>query len=181
VIRFAVTVDKVLAKFAELGPGTPAVMRALDAFARVLRTRIQLGFRNSKAPSGAAWKPLNTFFRQGQPLLNTRRLYSSISARRDGDGVVVGTNLRTPDGRHSLGAIHQFGAVVTPTAGPGATFRGRLLGPIPTAAKGFVFLRRAVIPARPFMPMDGAGRALLPPAWARSALDSMGRALELNR
>lgn len=179
-IKFRVNADQVEAKFRELGPGSPAVMRALDAFARVLRSRIQLAFRTSKAPSGAAWKPLNTFFRSGQPLRNTGRLYGSITARRDGDGVVVGTNLKTPGGRYSLGAIHQFGATIVPTAGPGATFRGRLLGPIPTAAKGFVFLRRAVIPARPFMPMDSAGRALLPPSWARSALDSMGRALELN-
>lgn len=179
-IKFRANADQVEAKFRELGPGSPAVMRALDAFARVLRTRIQLGFRTSKAPSGAAWKPLNTFFRSGQPLRNTGRLYGSITARRDGDGVVVGTNLKTPGGRYSLGAIHQFGATIVPTAGPGATFRGRLLGPIPTAAKGFVFLRRAVIPARPFMPMDSAGRALLPPSWARSALDAMGRALELN-
>lgn len=180
-IKFTPKTEAIEAKFAELGTNSPVVLRSLDAFARVLRTRIQLGFRNSTAPSGLAWKGLNTFFRSGQPLMNTRRLYGSIQVRRDGDGVVVGTNLRTPDGNYSLGAIHQFGATVKPLAGPGKTFRGRLLGPIPTAAKGFVFLRQAVIPARPFMPMDSAGNVVLPAAWAKSALGAMGRALELDK
>ena len=176
-IKFQADLANVQAKFQELGTNSPAVLRAPDAFARVLRTRIQLGFRTSKSPTGQTWRKLNPFFRSGQPLRNTGRLYGSITARRDGDGVVVGTNLRTPNGRHSLGAIHQFGAVVTPTAGPGATFRGRLLGPIATTGKGFVFLKRAEIPARPFMPMDQSGRAVLPPAWAKAAVDAMGRAL----
>jgi len=181
VIKFEAKTAAIEAKFAELGTNSPTVMRSLDAFARVLRTRIQLGFRNSTAPSGLAWKGLNPFFRRGQPLMNTRRLYGSVQVRRDGDGVVVGTNLRTPGGEFSLGAIHQFGAIVKPKAGPGKTFRGRLLGPIPTAGKGFVFLRQAVIPARPFMPMDSNGNVVLPAAWAKAALNSMGRALELDK
>lgn len=179
-IKFEAKTAAVDAKFKELGTASPTVMRALDAFARVLRTRIQLGFRNSTAPSGLAWKGLNPFFRSGQPLRNTGRLYGSIQVRRDGDGVVVGTNLRTPGGDFSLGAIHQFGAIVRPKPGPGATFRGRLLGPI-KAAKGFVFLRQAVIPARPFMPMDPNGNVVLPQAWAKAAINSMGRALELDK
>lgn len=180
-IKFQVLADQVEEKFRELGTQSPQVRRAVDAFARVVRTRIQMGFRTARSPQGAPWRKLNSFFRAGQPLRNTGRLYGSIQARRQGDAVVIGTNLRTPDGRHNLGAIHQFGAIVNPTAGPGRTWRGRLLGPIPTAAKGFVFLKRAVIPARPFMPLDPVGRVNLPPAWAQSALQAMAKALDLNQ
>lgn len=178
-IRFLLLADQVEARLRELGTDSPQTRLAVDAFARVLRTRIQMGFRTGRSPSGAPWRPLNPFFRVGQPLRNTGRLYGSIQARRVGDAVLVGTNLRTPDGHHSLGAIHQFGAVVEPRQGPGQTYRGRLLGPIPTATRGFVFLKRAVIPARPFMPMTASGRVDLPPEWARSALQAMARALEL--
>ncbi len=138
-----------------------------------------MGFRTGRSPSGAAWKPLNPFFRVGQPLRDT----GACTARsRRAASVTLswsGTNLRTPDGHHSLGAIHQFGATVEPMEGPGQTYRGRLLGPIRTASKGTIFLKRAVIPARPFMPMDATGRVNLPPSWAQSALQAMARALEL--
>ena len=56
-IKFRILADKVEAAFAELGPNSPKTLRALEAFARVLRTRIQLGFRMSKDPWGGAWKP----------------------------------------------------------------------------------------------------------------------------
>lgn len=179
-IKFELLADKLEARFRELGTNSPTIQRAVDAFARVVRTRIQMAFRTARSPNGTAWRRLNPLFRVGQPLRNTGRLYGSIQSRREGESVVIGTNLRTPDGRHNLGAIHQYGAVVTPTAGPGQTYRGRLLGPIPTANKGFVFLKRAVIPARPFMPLDPSGRVNLPPSWAQSALQAMARALDVT-
>lgn len=179
-IKFQLLADRLEERFRELGTESPQVMRAIDAFARVVRTRIQMGFRTARSPHGQPWKKLNPFFRVGQPLRHTGRLFGSIQTRRVGNAVVVGTNLRTPDGQHNLGAIHQFGAVVVPREGPGATYRGRLLGPIPTANKGFVFLKSAVIPARPFMPIDAGGRVNLPPAWAKASLQAMGRALELK-
>lgn len=180
VIKFELLADKVEARFRELGSDSPEMRRSVDAFARVVRTRIQLGFRMSKAPSGAAWKPLNAFFRTGTPLRNTGRLYGSVKSVRVGEAVLIGTNLKTPDGQHNLGRIHQFGAVIEPREGPGQTYRGRLLGPIPTANKGFVFLKRAVIPARPFMPLNRAGAVQLPPAWAKASLQAMARALDLT-
>lgn len=183
VINYEILTAQVDAKLGELSQAQSATMRAaLLAFARVLQTRIRMGFRQGKAPSGASWAPLNTFFRSGQPLRDTGRLMGSVNAVPDGDGVLVGTNLRTPGGDHSLGAIHQFGATVVPRPGPGKTFRGRLLGPIPTTGGGgFIFLRKAVIPARPFMPLDATGdTVVLPPAWELSALKSMARAMGLG-
>lgn len=173
VIKFQVIADKVEAKFAELGPNSPKTLRALEAFARVLRTRIQLGFRMSKDPWGGSWKPLNpTLTRKGQPLVNTRKLYSSVGVRRDGNGIRVGTNLRTPTGGHSLGAVHQFGATIKPKA-------GKYLVWAPAGAKGLVFAEQVTIPARPFMPIRPNGQVDLPQAWAKSALSAMARALEV--
>lgn len=171
-IKFQLMADQVEARFRELGSDSPITRGAVDAFARVLRTRIQLCFRSARSPSGAPWKPLNPLFRVGQPLRNTGRLYGSIQARRVGNAVLVGTGLKTPEEDHNLGAIHQFGALVEPRSEAG------FLGPIRNVAGGMVFLKSAVIPARPFMPLDAAGNVNLPPAWARSALQAMARALD---
>src|SRR5690606_3652990 len=173
VIKFQAIADKVEARFAQLGPNSPATLRALEAFARVLRTRIQVGFRMSRDPWGGAWAPLNPVLtRKGQPLLNTRRLYSSVQVKRDGQGIKVGTGLRVPSGDHNLGAVHQFGATITPK-------NGKFLRWAPAGAKGFVFAEEVTIPARPFMPIRPNGTVDLPQAWAKSALSAMARALEV--
>lgn len=170
-IKFQVNAEAVKAKFTELGTNSPTTLRALDAFARVLRTRIQLAFRSQKSPYGTTWAPLK--YRTGQALRNTGRLYGSIQVRRDGDGVVVGTNLKVPNGPQSLGAVHQFGAVIKPKKGPFLVFA------IP-GRKGLVFARQVTIPARPFMPITPQNQTILPPAWEKAALNAMGRALGLG-
>lgn len=173
VIKFLALADKVEARFAHFGPNTPQTLKALEAFARVLRTRIQLGFRMSRDPWGAPWAPLNPVLtRTGQPLLNTRRFYSSIQVRRTGNGITVGTNMRTPTGGHSLGAIHNFGATIEPK-------NGKFLAWSPAGAKGMVFAQSVTIPARPFMPIRPNGQVDLPESWAKSALQAMARAFEV--
>lgn len=172
-IKFQAIADKVEATFTQLGTNSPKVLRALDAFARVLRTRIQMGFRMSRDPWGNSWAPLNPVLtRQGQPLLNTRRLYGSVGVKRDGNAIKVGTNLRTPGGDHNLGAVHQFGATIEPK-------KGKFLRWAPAGAKGFVFAQQVTIPARAFMPIRPNGQVDLPAPWAKSALSAMARALEL--
>lgn len=170
-LKFTPQTAAVDAKFAELTkPGSASMLRALDAFARVLRTRIQLGFRQGKSPKGTAWAPLK-IRKGGQPLRNTGRLYGSVQVRRDGDGVVVGTNLKLPNNGNSLGAVHQFGMTIKAKTKPFLVFPG--------AGKGLIFARQVTIPARPFMPLDAAGAVALPPAWEKSALASMAKALGL--
>lgn len=158
------------AKIAALGSKGPQMVQALEAFARVLRTRIQLGFRQAKSPAGVAWKPLK--LRQGAPLRDTGRLMGSITVRRDGEGVVVGTNLRLPNNGNSLGAVHQFGMTIKPSTKPRLVFPG-------PGGKGLIFAKSVTIPARPFMPIDPSGQVQLPPAWEKSALGSMAKALGL--
>lgn len=170
-IKTTVDSSQVDAKFQELGSNSPQMLKALEAFARVLRTRIQLAFRSSRGPSGAAWPALK--FRQGQPLRDKGRLYGSIQARRDGDGVIVGTNLKIPNNGNSLGAVHQFGMTIKPKKAPFLVFA------VP-GRKGLVFAKQVTIPARPFMPLDAAGQVALPPAWEKAAIASMGRALGLT-
>lgn len=170
-MKWTPNLAEVQAKFNELGHASPPVLKALDAFARVLRTRIQLAFRQAKAPSGAAWPALK--LRLGQPLRDTGRLYGSITTRREGDGVVVGTNLKIPGSPNSLGAVHQFGMTIKPKKGPFLVFAR-------PGAKGLVFAKQVTIPARPFMPLDADGKVDLPPAWEKSALASMGAALGLG-
>ncbi len=168
--NWTVNTAKLDAKIAALSTPGPSMMRALDAFARVLMTRIQLTFRAASSPWGVAWKALK--FRQGTPLRNTNRLYGSVQTRRDGEGVLVGTNLKLPNNPNSLGAVHQFGMTIKPKLGKFLVFSA-------PGHKGLVFARQVTIPARPFMPIDIAGQVVLPPAWEKSALGAMAVALEL--
>lgn len=172
-IKFSLLTTQVDAKIHELGTQSPAVAHAVDAFARVLQTRIKMGFRTSKSPDGVQWKALNPkLTRTGQPLVNTGHLRDSVLSRRDGDAVIVGTNLRVPHGSASLGAVHQFGAVIVPVKAKLLAWHG--------PGKGFFFAKKVTIPARPFMPMDAAGQVHLPPEWAQSALTAMAKALQVN-
>lgn len=172
-LKWEVLADKVEARFAELGTQSPQVLKAIDAFARVLLTRIKMGFRTSRDPWGRTWAPLNkNLTRVGQPLRNTGRLLGSITARRQGDAVVVGTNLRVAKGDAALGAVHQFGADIKPVHGKYLVWAG--------PAKGLIFAKEVHIPARPFMPLDANGALSLPEPWANSALQAMARALELT-
>jgi len=159
------------AKIKEVGTHSPQMAKALLAFARVLRTRIQLGFRLGKAPDGSSWAKLK--WRAGQPLKDRGILYASFQARPDGDSVLVGSNLHLPNSTSSLGAVHQYGMTIKPKKGPYLVFPG-------PNGNGMVFAKQVTIPARPMMPLDKSGAVKLPPAWEISALNSMGRALGLQ-
>lgn len=136
---------------------------ALAALGRAIETRINTGFRAGVDPWGRPWKPLNPKYRTGQPLRNTRRLQLSISSRVVGDAAEVGTNVR-------YARVHQYGATIVPKTSSYLAF--------PVTGGGFAFLKEARIPARPFMPMQ-RGRVDLPPAWAKSALSAMAKAMGL--
>ena len=99
----------------------------------------------------------------GQPLRDTGRLQRSITSQVQGDAAVVGTNVR-------YARTHQFGATILPK---NAKFLAA-----PVGGGGIHFLKKAVIPSRPFMPLV-AGGVQLPPAWARSALNAMAKSMGL--
>lgn len=172
-IDYAILTAKVDAKFADLGTHSPKIMAALDAFARVLLTRIRLGFKLGQAPDGTPWKPLNKeLTRTGQPLRNTGRMQASFTSRRDGDGVLVGSNLRIPGRASSLPAVHQYGMTIKPV-------KGKYLIWARPGGKGMIFAKQITIPARPMMPLTASGAVDLPLPWAQSALKAMANAMDL--
>jgi phage gpG-like protein len=123
--------------------------------------RVQRGFRSSTSPYGEAWEPLK-IRAGGKPLLDTGRMRSSISYQPRGDGFEIGTNF--------IGAaVHQFGATIEPKhakwlrySGKNRQTRGK--GGRFTSSASWIFSKRSVIPARPFMPSSSQG---IPDAWLR--------------
>lgn len=102
-------------------------------------------FDAETAPSGAAWKPLSAWYlghKRGPGILRGAGmrggLQGSLSMHVDGGAVIIGTN-------KIYGAVHQFGATITPKNPTGLLvmrdYRGRVMG---TA-------RSVTIPARPYL------------------------------
>lgn len=162
-VKWQLLASQVEAKLAKMQLGGAERGKALGALGVALSNRIRLCFRLGTSPWGVPWKPLNPKFRTGQPLRDTGRLQRSINSQTQGDAVVVGTNVR-------YAATHQFGATIFPKNAEHLAAG--------TAGGGVAFLKKAVIPSRPFMPLV-AGAVQLPPAWARSALTAMAKSMGL--
>jgi phage virion morphogenesis protein len=138
------------AKLAALQAATSDMRPVYETIGRVLVNRIRLGFKLGVDPWAAPWAALK--IRQGQPLRDTGRLQRSITSQPDAQGVTVGTSLR-------YAPVHQFGATITPKKAK------RLVFPGPGGK--LIFAKKAVIPARPFLPLRrGQAAVALPPAWS---------------
>lgn len=129
----------------------------LDEIGQSLVSDYQLGFRQSVSPDGSRWLPLK--IRKGQPLRDTGRLRNSIEYDADDDQVEVGTNIK-------YAKIHQFGGEVKPKKGQYLKFPG--------SNGRSVFVKKVVIPARPFLGIKPRqirkiNRALS--AWAEKSLN----------
>ncbi|MGD1908171.1 MAG: phage virion morphogenesis protein [Leptolyngbyaceae cyanobacterium] len=136
-------------------------------WATYLERLVVRSFQAQQQPlTNKGWAPLRPITRQlrnnkGKGILrNTGALYDTISGRVLPDGASVGTNQMV--GIYSLGAIHQFGAVVPITLKSRAFFRHKFRT---TKNQGWDNLRRVkseavIIPARPFLPMDEDGSPL---------------------
>lgn len=154
-------------KLHELQQRTGNIAPALNTVGRKIQTRVKMGFSRGVSPYGEQWKPLK--LRDGQPLRDKGNLLSSITYKVAGAGndqyVDIGTNRRVEwkGNVYSLGAIHQFGAVIVPVH---AKFL-RFMGP-----NGIIQAKRVVIPARPFMPIK-AGQFVLPDQWATDTLKAL--------
>ena len=105
----------------------------MERIGRVMKTDIQMNFRQSKGPDGTPWAPLK--IRQGQPLKDTGRLFNSITYAVSDDEVEIGTNVL-------YAPVHQSGAVIKPKRGKFLVFPG---------PQGPIFARKVTIPARPFI------------------------------
>jgi len=140
------------------------------AWAQYLEKLAVQAFKTETAPFGSAWDPLRPITRaldKGPParprkgiLRASGTLYDTVVGQVLPDGAQVGTNQKV--GAYSLGAIHQFGAVVPITPKSRGYFRHQFRS---TNNDGWQKLSNAkndfvVIPARPFLPMDDQGNIL---------------------
>lgn len=157
---------------------------ALGAIGADIQRRVKLGFRSSTDPWGVPWKPIK--HRKGQPLVDTGRLRNSITYRSTADSVIVGTNVE-------YAAIQHFGGTIKRKPSQRTLYRqikksgefkkgGRFVKAsrsnyATTANVGEYSIN---IAPRPFLPVDKAGQANLPPEWAESALNKLARALKLR-
>lgn len=140
----------------------------METIGIVMSERARMQFIEQRDPWGTPWQPLSPLTqmlrRKGpranaanQILRDTNRLMNSITYRASSKRVAVGTNA-------IYAAIHQLGGTVRPKRGR-FLWAGEPGGPrIP--------LKKAVIPARPFLPFDET-RADLPPDWQRDLIETL--------
>lgn len=166
-IKWQILANQVEAKLAQMALAGESKAAALGAMGSAIANKVRLGFRLGRDPWGNPWKPLNPLFRTGQPLRDTGRLQRSITSAVQGDAAVIGTNVR-------YARTHQFGATILPKSGKylAASAKGGGIA-------GVIFMKKAVIPSRPFLPITAGGQAQLPGPWARSALQALAKAMGL--
>lgn len=155
---------------AVVGDTTPV----MQTIGRILTTKIQFGFINAVSPWGAPWAPLKA--RDGTPLIDTRRLLSSITYNA-GDGYVdIGTHV-------SYAPYHQFGFTVhVAEHSKDLYFMQDRAGNVGNrfvrkdrsnfVQKAIVKARDIVVPARPFLPIT-KNEVNLPQSWANDSLQAI--------
>lgn len=122
-----------------------------------LVANVAFRFRDGQGPGGVPWKASwRARTSGGQTLIDSGALRTSIHREADAAGVSVGTNVR-------YAAVHQFGAVILPRKAKALRFK---------AGGRWRSVKRAVIPARPFLGIDADDRADI----LRIATDHLHRA-----
>lgn len=145
------------ARLARLDAAARSPRGAFETVGRVIVNRIRLCFRIGVDPWGSPWAALK--MRKGQPLVDTARLFRSVVARPDNDGVTIGTNVK-------YARVHQYGATIVPVKAKRLVFQG--------PNRRMIFAKRVVIPARPFMPIRrGAAAVELPADWSAEAVRAL--------
>lgn len=180
---------------------------AFAVIGRSLVTRIQTGFKVSRDPWGVPWHPIRfrappvrmkatkegrqqvrddegnlVLTRAGQaqaaknqavvegkgiagkPLVDTRKLLQSITYTAGPNSVEIGTNAKQAK-------LQNFGGTVKPKNAKALAFPG--------SNGEMVFVRSVKVPARPFMPINPQGAAMLPPEWANGVLRQLAAHLKL--
>jgi phage virion morphogenesis protein len=118
----------------------------MDAIGLLVTESVRDNFKRGAGPDGAAWKKSRRAVEQnGQTLVDTGRLRSSITHQAGEDCVVIGTTL-------PYAAVHQFGGRTAPRV-----IRAKNGKALVFTIGGRTIFRRAVnhpgsiIPARPFL------------------------------
>lgn len=159
-----------------MGDTTPV----MQAIGRIFVTKIQLGFKESRNPWGVPWAPLKV--RSGKPLIDTRRLLSSIVYAATSDSVEVGTNV-------SYAPYHHFGFTVHKKESTKDLYfhqdRSGNVGNRFVKKGKSNFVQQAIIkahdvtvPARPFLPLTASNIVELPDSWTNDAMRAFARFIE---
>jgi phage gpG-like protein len=165
-IRVEIDDRQVIDAINQLKQATSDLTPAMQAIGEDLIESIELGFRDSTDPWGNPWKPLSPLTvllrRNGsnKPLMDIGTLRNSINAQADATSVTVG-----PNSTERVKALtHQYGATIRPKAGKALSFGNGSV---------WVMLKKAEIPARPFMPIRN-GKGELPDAWQEKIIKTIG-------
>lgn len=145
--------------------------RLTKVLAEEAMTQVRLGFRESRDPYGTPWAPL-AMRAGGKPLDDTgTHLKGRITVLAQRETFFrIGTNF--------IGArLHQKGGTVRPKRAKALRFtgynaRGRRDG------KNVIFARKAVIPARPYLPTQRGLGPIWGPAFQAAARRFMSRILK---
>lgn len=118
----------------------------MDAIGLLVSESVRDNFKRGVGPDGTAWKKSRRATEQnGQTLVDTGRLRTSITHQADRDSVVIGTTV-------PYAAVHQFGGRTQPRV-----IRARNGKALVFTIGGRTIFRRSVnhpgsvIPARPFL------------------------------
>lgn len=159
-----------------LGDTTPV----LQIMGRVFVTKIQFCFINSTDPWGVRWKPI--VYRDGKPLIDTRRLLSSITANVTSNTLEVGTNVE-------YGAYQHFGyerhveestREVYFMQKRDGTIGNRFVSRSKSNFAQTVIVKAhdIVTPGRPFLPITEDDVVDLPVGWGNDAVKAVMRFYE---
>ena len=124
----------------------------MEVIGSKINFHIQRGFRTSVDPWGKPWKQIKS--RVGKPLVK-RGLLRRMTIKADDSSVTIGTNLKQAKLQH-------FGGIVRPKTQRYLRFKTPLFG--------WVFTRKVVIPARPFLPINKQGNTDIPEYMAKDVM-----------
>lgn len=161
-------------QFEDLGDAVDDLREAMEAGAAATQANVDLGFKVQSDPYGRKWAslaPLTQFLRRGssyQILSDTGRLKNSISTQVDSGSFTVGTGLNAGTVVR-YAATHQYGATILPLRYK-FLWAGR-----PGGVR--IPLKKAKIPARPFLPTQAAG---MPDDWAGDIEDAVQAVIEAS-
>jgi phage virion morphogenesis protein len=116
-----------------------------DEVGGYLVVKTQNRFQTSTAPDGSVWpQSFRAKFAGGKTLVDSARLFQSITHNASATGVEVGTNVE-------YAAIHQFGGTIHAKTSKGLNWSYRKAG---ANQKSWARKMSVTIPARPFLGID---------------------------
>jgi phage virion morphogenesis protein len=136
--------DEALATLRDIAARAEKPRQMFDEIGASLVVSTQRRFELGKGPDGSPWPPSYRALAQGgKTLLDTARLFQSLTHVASDSGVEVGTNVL-------YAGVHQFGATIAAKSAPYLHFK---------AGGRWAKKKSVTIPARPFLGVDDEDEA----------------------